>query len=251
MPSLTDDMKRCLVFHLTGPMGGWGGIAVGTFRPTMRHPTKSAIVGIVAAALGLGRGDDRVRSLFTCFEYAVISAGTESEISDFATVESSEPDRDETFTVLPPRSLELSRKKRNTIVVDRRYVCNGYYTVIMVPKGETIFSLESIRDSLQFPTYVPYLGRKSCPLSFPMCPTIESYSKLRDIISSVYLRPYREELFQDSRFLKDTSFLKVYSTYPIDGYNGYTSHVVNDDIPDRLNWSFRERTEYEFLEELE
>jgi len=250
VPSLTESDRRCLVFHLTGPMEGWGTVAVGTFRPTRRHPTKSAIVGVVSASLGFERDDARIHSLFVDYEYAVISSGKETEMSDFATVESSEPDKGELFTRLPPRALELSSEKRNTIMVDRRFICNGYFTVLMVPKTGAEFSLESIKAALECPHFVPYLGRKSCPLSFPMCPSIESYSRLCDIIPEVSLRPFRNDAFQDSKFLKNMDAMRVYSTYPLEGFGGYVTNVVVDDMPDRINWSFRERIEYEYLGEL-
>ena len=251
VPSLTESKNRCLVFHIAGPMSSWGTVAVGTMRPTQRHPTKSAIIGIVAASLGLTRDDPRIATLFSDFEYAVISSGIESEMSDYATVQTSSAISGEFKSDLPPRSLELSRSKLEAMLVDKRYVCNGFYTVLMVPSGKTEFGLEVIMDALQHPYFLPYLGRKSCPLSFPMCPTIEEYSHIRDIIPSIYLRPFRHDAFPESRLLKDLRNLRIFSTYPMDGYGGHTEYVVLDDDLDRKSWQFRERVEFEFMEGLE
>src|SRR6266699_2816470 len=49
--------QEYLVFRLYGPMCSWGDIAVGEVRPSTMHPSKSAILGLVAAALGLKRPD--------------------------------------------------------------------------------------------------------------------------------------------------------------------------------------------------
>lgn len=232
-------------------MESWGSVAVGTLRPTQKHPTKSSIVGIVSASLGLERTDKRILSLFTDFEYAVISSGLESEMSDYSTVETSESENGEYMSTLPPRSLELSRKKRNTMLVNKRYICNGFFTVLMVPTRDSEFSLDRIKDALERPYFVPYLGRKSCPLSFPMNPTVEEYVHLREIIPQVYLRPFRNEVFPESRLLKDVRKLRIYSTYDIGGYDGHIESVMNDDLPDRGTWQFRERIEYEFMEGLD
>lgn len=251
MSSLTEIKNRCLVFHIAGPMGSWGTVAVGTMRPTQRHPTKSAIIGIVAASLGLTRDDPHIAHLFSDFEYVVISSGIESEISDYATVQTSSGVSGESKSTLPPRSLELSRPKLETMLVDKRYICNGFYTVLMVPSGKTRFGLEEIADALQHPHFLPYLGRKSCPLSFPMCPTIEDYDRIRDLIPLVYLRPFRHDSFPESRLLKNLRNLRIFSTYQVEGYSGHTESVFLDDYPDRKSWQFSERVEFDFTEELE
>ena len=44
-----------LLFQLYGPMASWGDIAVGEYRPSFERPSKSAILGLLAAALGIKR----------------------------------------------------------------------------------------------------------------------------------------------------------------------------------------------------
>ena len=46
-----------LLFRLYGPMASWGEIAVGETRHTASYPGKSAIIGLMAAALGTKRND--------------------------------------------------------------------------------------------------------------------------------------------------------------------------------------------------
>ena len=50
-------IRDYLVFRLYGPMCSWGDIAVGEVRPSTVHPAKSAILGLIAAALGIKRPD--------------------------------------------------------------------------------------------------------------------------------------------------------------------------------------------------
>ena len=49
-------MKYC-VFRLYAPLCSWGEIAVGGERRSAFHPSKSAIIGLIAAAMGLERED--------------------------------------------------------------------------------------------------------------------------------------------------------------------------------------------------
>ena len=51
-------MADFLVFQLYGALASWGDIAVGEYRPSQGHPSKSAITGLLAAALGIEREDD-------------------------------------------------------------------------------------------------------------------------------------------------------------------------------------------------
>ena len=46
-----------LLFRLWGPMSSWGSIAVGEHRQTWARPSRSAVLGIVAAALGIERAN--------------------------------------------------------------------------------------------------------------------------------------------------------------------------------------------------
>ena len=51
-------MLDFLIFQLYGQMASWGEIAVGEYRPSRDYPSKSAIIGLVAAALGITRDDE-------------------------------------------------------------------------------------------------------------------------------------------------------------------------------------------------
>ena len=44
-----------LVFELAGPLQAWGVTEGGARRPTSAYPSKSGVIGMVAAALGLDR----------------------------------------------------------------------------------------------------------------------------------------------------------------------------------------------------
>ena len=50
-------MKDYLLFRLHGALASWGDIAVGDIRPSYRYPSKSAVIGLLAAALGVERDE--------------------------------------------------------------------------------------------------------------------------------------------------------------------------------------------------
>ena len=53
-------MREHLLFQLYGPLASWGEIAVGEQRPSRDRPTKSAIMGLLAAALGVERDQEDI-----------------------------------------------------------------------------------------------------------------------------------------------------------------------------------------------
>ncbi|WP_295540003.1 CRISPR-associated protein Cas5, partial [Thiolapillus sp.] len=51
-------MDDYLVFQLYAPLASWGGQAVGQERPSDDHPGRSALLGLLAAALGIRREEE-------------------------------------------------------------------------------------------------------------------------------------------------------------------------------------------------
>ena len=47
-----------LLFRLYGPLASWGEIAVGESRHTAAYPGKAALIGLLAAALGIRRDEE-------------------------------------------------------------------------------------------------------------------------------------------------------------------------------------------------
>ena len=51
-------MRDYLVMRLYAPLASWGEIAVGEVRHSANYPSKSALLGLLGAALGVRRDDD-------------------------------------------------------------------------------------------------------------------------------------------------------------------------------------------------
>ena len=65
-------MNRYLLFRLYGPMAAWGDTAVGEYRPSDAQPSRTAVLGLLAAALGIRRDqEDDLNELDRSVEIAV------------------------------------------------------------------------------------------------------------------------------------------------------------------------------------
>ena len=154
-----------LVFQLHSPLSSWGEPAVGEFRGTGEHPTQSALIGLIGAALGTDRTDEAAHAdLRDSFGFAVGLLSTGSLLRDYHT------------TQVPSRAalkgwphttrrdeLKVPKTGQTTILSSREYRQSGAYLVALQQKNaDSRFSLSTICQSLSEPRFVLYLGRKSC-----------------------------------------------------------------------------------------
>lgn len=164
-------MRPYLVFDLYGPLSSFGDVAVGEYRPTFSHPSKSSIIGLLAAALGIQRHEEeRLLSLSDRLILGVLVISSGQLLRDYHTAqvpaESSMKKRQ-----IVTRKDELSISDLNTILSTRDYRMDAYYRIALwSPDGKQL--LEEMQRALSFPRYTPYLGRKSCPPALPFGPEI-------------------------------------------------------------------------------
>jgi CRISPR system Cascade subunit CasD len=185
-------MRDYLLFRLYGPLAAWGDIAVGEYRPSFAHPSKSAIMGLVAAALGLRREQEEgLRALAESFHFAVRVDAMGNLLRDYHT------------TQVPPsrkgvihrtRRSELAFRDLNTILSSRDYRVDAVYTVALWGARETLpYNLDQLTEALRKPVFTLYLGRKSCPPSLPLQPMVFSSDTLRGA--------FDQANFQDAPFI--------------------------------------------------
>jgi CRISPR system Cascade subunit CasD len=164
-----------LLFRLYGPMASWGEIAVGESRHTANYPSKSAILGLIGAALGIERHDEAMQSrLQQGYALAVEVLSTGQLLRDYHTAQV--PDSVGKFTYRTRRDELVLGKERirlgGTILSSREYRSDALAVVAVRALADAPFSLSQIREKLLKPVFHLYLGRKSCPLAAPLHPQL-------------------------------------------------------------------------------
>lgn len=240
------DVMDCLVFHIYGAMSSWGDVSIGSLRTTRMYPSKSGVIGLVSAALGIDRYDtDAQRELSRGYDVVVAVAGGSSILRDFHTIQTSKGSDTEVI-VGGARRHELGAKAVDTMLSTREYVLNGFYSVFLVPRSDCRYTLQDLRSALERPHYVPYLGRKSCPVSFPMVPSIVTYDRMYDAIVGEAFRPFLEEGSPFRKHLQEEKSIHIYATSEVEGAEGVAMRRVRDEPSNRDRWQFTERDEYEY-----
>lgn len=230
-------MPDYLVFQLYGPMSAWGDIAVGETRRSAPHPTKSAMLGLMAAALGVDRRDEATHCAMAAaygFGVKVVSQGM--MLVDYHTVQVPAQRRKAIFRT---RKDELAEPKLGTLLSSREYRCDSAYVAALwgalMPAP---FSLTELECALKAPKYTPYLGRKSCPMAIPMAPRAEGFETLKAALDS------RESFEREmSRINRPQASMYYWDEHPESGLVSAQS-MERWDLPrSRSRWQFSPRTE--------
>ncbi|MEM7180304.1 MAG: type I-E CRISPR-associated protein Cas5/CasD [Spirochaetota bacterium] len=238
-------MKNYLVFRMYGPLASWGSVAVGEVRPSFSHPSKSAILGLVAAAMGYRRDEEEKHlELAKSFQFAVKVWNRGVLLRDYHTVQ------------VPPQGKQpfATRKEQlrtkldlKTILSSRDYYQDALYDVCLTNLSDTV-SLEEIATSLQQPKFPLYLGRKSCVLAAPLFP--ESIAA-----ETLFLAFEKYESKQQTRFAEKgvTYFYQTqklqgkFVEYFWEGESEKQSQKIlsrRDGVLSRSRWQFSERKEF-------
>lgn len=161
-----------LLFRLYGPMASWGEIAVGQTRHTANYPGKSAIIGLMAAALGLKRNDaEKQLQMQQGYAIAVEVYAQGSLMRDYHTTQV--PDSVGNFNYRTRRDeLVLGKDRLGTILSSREYRLDALSLVAVRALSNAPYDVPTIKKHLEKPKFHLYLGRKSCPLAAPMNPQI-------------------------------------------------------------------------------
>ncbi|MFF5257153.1 type I-E CRISPR-associated protein Cas5/CasD [Streptomyces leeuwenhoekii] len=133
-----------LLLRLAGPLQAWGSAARFVRRTTENAPTKSGVLGLLAAAQGRPRGADLSDLAALRFGVRIDQPGT--RVRDFHKAQHAESGR-----VMP--------------LSERYYLADAVFVAGVEGAKELIGQLH---QALRAPCFLPYLGRRSCPPAQPL-----------------------------------------------------------------------------------
>jgi CRISPR system Cascade subunit CasD len=145
----------------------WGERARWTVRYTATEPTKSGVVGLMAACLGWGPARDReVAELARSVVLGVRVDRPGRALVDYHTVGGGHPP---TGVMSAEGRLKYNAKTRQPEVVESRrvYLADASFLAVL---GGPPDLLDRLAAALENPVWPPFLGRKSCPPSVPLLP---------------------------------------------------------------------------------
>ncbi|TMR33594.1 type I-E CRISPR-associated protein Cas5/CasD [Actinomadura geliboluensis] len=210
-----------VLLHLSGPLQSWGERSRFNQRDTSRTPTRSGLIGLIAAALGRRRDqpiDDLTALRFTT---RVDRSGT--LLRDFHTVGGGMP---RPLTVVTAEGKRRSADTA-TLISNRYYLQDAAFTVSVTAQDPTL--LDTCAQALRAPFWPPYLGRRSCPPDAPLLITTTSGDPIDHLIGLPLARtaPQRTQSVT-VEFRADAAFT---GNWP-DGPDPSEHHQVHTQIQD-------------------
>lgn len=221
-------MAEFVIFTLAAPMGAFADLAGHERRHSGTWPGRSAVLGLVGAALGIRRDEaSRLQSLSSWrTAVSVLSRGV--VFRDFHTVQTVP-----TARIKRPatrrEALKALGSKDNPLITWRDYRSDCAFGVALWG-GE---GAEDVRKALVRPYFTLYLGRKSCPLSAPAAPKVIQANNAVEALAHIDIPPFLENQLDPARPLM------VVSEEPLDGGR---REIRWDEPLDRATWHFGSRT---------
>lgn len=134
-----------LLLRLAAPLQAWGSSSKFIVRSTEREPTKSGVVGMIAAAMGIQRNDDAKKlAPLAQLRFGVRADKEGILLKDF----------------------HMVHGYKTADVTERYYLSDAVFLAVLECDDKKL--LEEIAAALQKPVYPLYLGRKSCPPTLPV-----------------------------------------------------------------------------------
>lgn len=132
-----------LLLRLAGPMQAWGTESQFEIRKTNREPTKSGIIGLLAAAMGLRRDEPLDQLAQLHFGVRV--------------------DREGVLL----RDFHMVHGEKSSYLTTRYYLSDAVFLVGVSSEDESF--MQQLQDGVTHPVFPLFLGRRSCPPEGRVC----------------------------------------------------------------------------------
>jgi CRISPR system Cascade subunit CasD len=228
---------RHLLFQLHGPLASWGEPAVGETRHSATHPGRSALLGLVCAALGVRREEtERLGEVAGALRFASLTLRPGRPLTDFHTAQ--RPPSDRKGGPFRTRGEELFRdpSRLYTTISNREYRCDGWW-LAATWTGDESDLLDQAAAALAQPVFPLYLGRKACPPDLPLAPRLLESETLQAAFAD-YMHDAEEEYLPNER----VSY--AWEGHPAPGLEETLITERTDEPLDRRRWHFAVRREH-------
>lgn len=137
---------KTILLKFAGPLQSWGTRSHFETRHTDLYPSKSAVIGIIAASMGYRRDDDAENQALSQLDFAVRIDQNGQLLRDYHTAV----------------KYKASGDPEITYVTNRYYIEDAVFVAAVGHKNDTL--VEEIAEGLQNPYFQPFMGRRSLPL---------------------------------------------------------------------------------------
>lgn len=136
---------KAIILKISGPLQAWGTDSHFNTRHTDDHPSKSGVIGMIAAGLGCGRNDDETLKKLNELKFAVRVDQPGQILRDYHTVKKDKPDR----------------RSGHTYVTNRYCLEDAVFLVALSSDDDEL--IKTVENAVKIPYFQPFLGRRALP----------------------------------------------------------------------------------------
>jgi CRISPR system Cascade subunit CasD len=210
-----------LLLRFAGPLQSWGDDSRYMTRNTRTAPTKSAVIGLLAAAQGRPRSADISDLRDLRFGVRIDQPG--QILIDYHIVSgASHAPMEPALQRLPTADGKLLPSSKSTKETRRYYLSDAVFVAALEGEDTVIAELDA---ALRRPRYPLYLGRRSCPPSRPVALGSRSDLSLLDGLNTVawqagpawQRRNAKQATVELTMFYDDHTSLETWDDDPLGG----------------------------------
>ncbi|MEX2785542.1 type I-E CRISPR-associated protein Cas5/CasD [Streptococcus sp. H49] len=138
---------KTILLKLAGPLQSWGTSSHFETRHTDFYPSKSAVIGLIAASLGYHRDDDEKLQRLNELDFAVRVDQQGKLLRDYHTA----------------KKYKSNGEFERTYVTNRYYLEDAVFIIAISHKDDVLMS--TIEEGLKNPYFQLFMGRRSLPLN--------------------------------------------------------------------------------------
>ena len=149
-------MTTSVLLRLEGPLQSWGTRSRFPDRDTENEPSKSGVIGLIGAALGMARDDDATLARLASGRMAVRVDHQGTLVRDYHTAGGG------TFRGRP----HSVHGAKGTVLTQRHYLQDASFLVAIGYEDDGLAA--EIDNAIGSPRWSLFLGRRACPPSLPV-----------------------------------------------------------------------------------
>ncbi len=184
---------KTILLKLKGPMQSWGTSSHFETRNTDYYPSKSAVIGIIAASFGYRRDQEQKIKELNELDFALRVDQPGMLLRDYHIA----------------NKYDKETGKLESVYVTNRYYMEDAVFVVAISHANDQ-QVEEIYEALQHPYFSPFMGRRSCPVPLDFIikiteeDAITALEKLEWQAAEWYKKKYadyRAEIYADKALL--------------------------------------------------
>ncbi len=179
---------KTILLKFAGPLQAWGTDSHFETRHTDFYPSKSALIGIIAASLGYKRDEDAKIQKLNELSFGVRIDQVGTLLKDYHTV----------------------KKYKADGRLDRTYVTNRYYledaVFLVAISHEDDAYIDMIKEALDFPYFQTFMGRRS----LPMCADFLLEMTDEDVVFTLQNYEWQAAKWYQKKYPDRAKFLEIY-----------------------------------------